>query len=222
MLRDRLVSWARQSLGLVDVRAEPGALVHAGERLSWDEVLAKAPATSVRATRRPDRRPFLLPFALNQFEVGRGIPASIHIVEAEVDVTTGHIQVPRLWAAFSVGHIAAPVLASSQAYGGAIQGIGYALYEERVIDPATGAPLTVSLDDYRLAGIGDVPDMQVKFLDGGFDYVDGGGVGIGEITTIGVAAAVGNAVAYATGWQPTELPLRPDRVLQAFADGAMQ
>ena len=52
--------------------------------------------------------------------------------------------------------------------------------------------------------------------------MEGGGVGIGEITTIGVSAAVGNAVAYATGWQPTELPLRPDRVLRAIADGAMQ
>ena len=222
LLRDRLVSWAQQSLGLSDAHAEPGALVHAGGRLYWAEVFAKAPPTSIRATRRPDRRPFLLPFALNQFEVGRGIPASIHIVEAEVDLSTGHIRVPRVWAAFSVGQIAAKVLATSQAYGGAIQGIGYALYEERVIDPVTGAPLTVSLDDYRLAGIGDVPDMQVEFLDGGFEYVDGGGVGIGEITTIGVSAAVGNAVAYATGWQPTDLPLRPDRVLQALADGAIQ
>jgi xanthine dehydrogenase YagR molybdenum-binding subunit len=221
-LRDRLVVWARQSLGLKDVHAEPGALVHAGGRMSWDAVFAQAPPEGVRAVRRPDRRPYLLPFALNQFEVGQGIPASIHIVEAEVDIATGHIRVPRLWAAFSVGHIAAPVLATSQAYGGAIQGLGYALYEERVIDLVTGAPLTVSLDDYKLPGIGDVPDMQVEFLEGGFEYVDGGGVGIGEITTIGVSAAVGNAVAHATGWQPTDLPLMPDRVLQARAEGALR
>jgi CO/xanthine dehydrogenase Mo-binding subunit/aerobic-type carbon monoxide dehydrogenase small subunit (CoxS/CutS family) len=219
-LRDRLVTWARESLGLDDVRADVGGLVHAGGRMPWGDVFAQAPPQSARARRKADRRPFLLPFALNQFEVGRGIPASIHVVEAEVHVPTGHVRVPRLWAAFSVGDIAVPVLATSQAYGGAIQGVGYALYEERVIDPNTGAPLTLSLDDYMLPGIGDVPEMQVEFLEGGFEYVEGGGVGIGEITTIGVSAAVGNAVAHATGWQPTELPLRPDRVLRALAAGA--
>ena len=48
----------------------------------------------------------------------------------------------------------------------------------------------------------------------------GGGVGLGELCTVGTAAAIANAVAHATGWRPRDLPLRPDRVLAALEAGA--
>jgi xanthine dehydrogenase YagR molybdenum-binding subunit len=56
----------------------------------------------------------------------------------------------------------------------------------------------------------------VYFVPGTFDAIAGGGAGLGELTTIAVAAAIGNAVFDATGWRPTELPLRIERVQQAL------
>jgi xanthine dehydrogenase YagR molybdenum-binding subunit len=101
----------------------------------------------------------------------------------------------------------------SQCEGGIVQGIGYALYEQRHVDPLTGQVLTANLEDYRLPGIGDTPEITIHFHTEGWEHVNGGGVGLGEISTIGVAASIGNAVYNATGWRPYDLPIRPDRVL---------
>ena len=92
-----------------------------------------------------------------------------------------------------------------------IQGIGYALYEQRQLDARDGRVLTAGLEDYRIPGIGDIPEIEIDFIEDGFEHVRGGGVGLGEVSTIGVAASVANAVHDATGWRPRELPLRPDR-----------
>ena len=57
----------------------------------------------------------------------------------------------------------------------------------------------------------------MHFHQEGWDHVPGRGIGLGEVATIAVAAAVGNAVHHATGWRPTERPIRPDRVLDGVA-----
>ena len=106
-----------------------------------------------------------------------------------------------------------PRLARSQAQGGLVQGISYALYEERRLDPTSGALLTGSLDDYRIAGMGDIGPLHVHFDQEGFENAQSRAVGLGEIVTMAPAASIGNAVYHATGWRPQELPLRPDRVL---------
>ena len=130
---------------------------------------------------------------------GRGAPGAVHIAEVEVDTWLGHVRVTRMFAGLCVGKPQAPMLARSQAEGSIIQGIGYALYEGRQVDAATGAVLTAGLEDYRIPGIADIPDMHIHFDEGGFDHVAGGGVGIGEISTLPVAAAVANAIHNATG-----------------------
>jgi xanthine dehydrogenase YagR molybdenum-binding subunit len=216
-MQQRLLQLAAKTPGLGPATLDRGGISCNGRFVPWPEVFAAVPPTRIVAGRPKDRLPFVLPFALGDFQIGRGVPVSAHVVEVEVDAALGRVLVPRIWAAISVGDIASVPLATSQAHGGAIQGLGYALYEERVLDPSSGIPLTVSLDDYRIPGIADVPEISVEFLAGGFSYVKGGGVGLGEITTIAVSAAIGNAVAHATGWQPTELPLHPPRVLAGLA-----
>ena len=79
--------------------------------------------------------------------------------------------------------------------------MGYALYEGREVDPATGDVLTASLDDYRMPGIADIPPIDVHFDEGGFDHVLGGSVGIGEVATVPTAAAIANAIRNAIGVQ---------------------
>ncbi|MGW4637405.1 molybdopterin-dependent oxidoreductase [Sphaerisporangium sp. NPDC004334] len=166
--------------------------------------------------RRGDRRGYLTPFAVAGMALGRGLSGAVHVTEVEVDTRLGVVRPLRVWAGIAAGHIYADRLARSQCEGGVVQGVGYALYEERHVDPATGVVLTTGLDDYHLPGIGDCPEIEVYFHQEGWDHVNGRGVGIGEVSTIGVAASVGNAVHNATGWRPRDLPIRPDRLLEGI------
>ena len=151
--------------------------------------------------------------------VGAGAPSSVQLVEVEVDTLLGHVRVLKVHTGIGVGKLAAPVLAHSQASGSIIQGLGYALYESREVDPRSGDVLTVGLDDYHMPGIADTPAIDVHFDEGGFDHVLGGSVGIGEVATVPTAAALANAVRNAIGVRPMEIPLRPDRVLALLGKG---
>ena len=103
--------------------------------------------------------------------VGAGVPSSVQVIEVEVDTWLGHVRVLNVHTGIAVGKIAAPELARSQAAGSVIQGIGYALYEAREVDPRSGDVLTGGLEDYRIPGIADTPDIDVHFDEGGFDHV---------------------------------------------------
>ena len=117
-----------------------------------------------------------------------------------------------------VGRIINPLLASSQVEGGVLQGVGFALTEERVIDPTTGAPTNATLDDYKVPTIADTPQITIEFIDLP-DPVAGNTAakGLGEPPIIPTAAAIANAFAHATGRRPRRLPLTPARVLEALA-----
>jgi len=140
----------------------------------------------------------------------------VQVIEVEVDTWLGHIRVVNVHTGIAVGKIAAPALARSQATGSVIQGLGYALYEARKVDPRTGDILTGGMEDYRIPGIADTPAIDVHFDEGGFQHVAGGSVGIGEVATVPTSAALANAVCNATGVRLTELPIRPDRLIAAL------
>ena len=148
---------------------------------------------------------------------GRGLAGAVQLAEVEVDTWLGKTRVTRFWSGLTIGRPQVPRLAISQAEGSIIQGIGYALYEAREYDPSRGHVLAAGLEDYRIPGIADTPEMIVHFDEAGFEHVAGGGIGIGEIATVPVAAAVANAMAHATGARFRSSPMRPDRVLAALA-----
>lgn len=179
--------------------------------------LDEADGVRVVGKRRRDRRGYVTPFPISHFAIGRGFSGAVCVTEVEVDTRLGKIRATRVWCGVAAGHIYSPRLARSQCEGGVIQGVGYALYEQRHVDPDTGTVLTGNLEDYRIPGIGDCPQIEVYFHTEGWDHVVGGGVGLGEISTMAVAASVGNAVHHATGWRPYDLPIRPDRLLEGMA-----
>lgn len=168
---------------------------------------------SAAAKRGGDRGLRAIPVTMGGIQIGRGFSAAVHVSEVEVDTRTGHTRVLRVHGGIAVGRIHAPVLARSQCEGSIVQGIGLALYENQVLDPHTGLTLTANLEDYRIPQLGDTPEIDIHFHEEGWDRVPGGGVGLGEVATISPAASVGNAIFNATGWRPTTLPVRPDRML---------
>ncbi|HTI65207.1 MAG TPA: xanthine dehydrogenase family protein molybdopterin-binding subunit [Gemmatimonadaceae bacterium] len=134
--------------------------------------------------------------------------------EVEVDVETGQVRVLRIVAAHDSGRIINPTLAESQLEGGIIQGVGYALYEARVLDRASALPLNPTMHDYKVPTLADVPEIDAFFV-GIADVVANhtGAKGLAEPPIIGVAPAIANAVADAIGADVTEIPLTPWRVL---------
>jgi xanthine dehydrogenase YagR molybdenum-binding subunit len=158
-----------------------------------------------------------MPMTVADLKVGKYLSAAVQVTEVEVDTWTGRVRVPRAWVGVGAGRIVSRELALSQVYGGVIQGQSYALYEERRLDPRTGRVLTASMDDYRIAGIGDIGPIEVHFDEGGFDNVVSRAVGIGELVTLAPAASIANAIHHATGWRPHAMPINPERVLEGLS-----
>ena len=212
-LKDELLDVAQGHLGRGDLVATRAGVEYGSGRLSWLQVLEITEPITVVGRRRRDRGGYVLP-PIQGLVVERYLTAAIQVVQVEVDTRLGRVRVPSTWGGFAVGRLVSPVLAHSQAKGGLLQAISYALYEERRLDPNQGLLLSAGLEDYRLIGIGDIPSqIHLHFHERGYDKVRERSVGLAELVTLAPPAALANAIHHATGWRPTDLPIRPDRVL---------
>jgi xanthine dehydrogenase YagR molybdenum-binding subunit len=113
-----------------------------------------------------------------------------------------------------------PLLATSQVNGGIIQGVSYALFENRVMDEKTGRMVNTDLESYKILGANDCPEIRVEFMNVSPGWNNTGAVGLGEPPTVPTAAAIANAVENAIGVRVRELPITPERVLAALAGRA--
>jgi xanthine dehydrogenase YagR molybdenum-binding subunit len=134
-----------------------------------------------------------------------------------VDIETGIVTMDQYVSVQDVGIVINNKTADSQLYGGAIMGITYSLFEEAIYDPTTGTMLNPDFEFYRLAGIGDIGTLTAHFM-GGEKYESRGVIGLGEPAVLSQGAAISNAVANAIGVRVPELPLTPDRVLNALME----
>ena len=137
------------------------------------------------------------------------------MAEVSVDIETGVVKIEKMVAVQDVGFIVALKTAESQTLGALIQGVGYALYEERINDQFTGKTLNPNMEFYKLAGIGDIGNLVVHMMTGPAQDARGV-IGLGEPPVISPGAAIANAVANAIGVRVPSLPLTPDRVLAAL------
>jgi xanthine dehydrogenase YagR molybdenum-binding subunit len=140
------------------------------------------------------------------------------IADVSVDVETGVVRINEIVAVQDCGLIISLKTAESQVYGALIMGVTYALFEEIIYDPLTGRMLNPDMEFYKLAGLADVGKLRVHMMTGkGYD--ERGVIGLGEPPVISPGAAISNAVANAIGVRVPTLPLTPDRVLAALAEG---
>lgn len=152
----------------------------------------------------------------NSREVGL-VSVGAQFAEVEVDAETGHVRVTRIVAVHDAGRIINPLLAQSQLEGGIIQGLGFALFEDRVVDPTTGIPLNPGMHDYKIPTLGDLPTIDATCLDVPDAAANAiGARGLAEPPIIPTAAAIANAVSDALGVEVNTLPLSPRRVLEAI------
>jgi xanthine dehydrogenase YagR molybdenum-binding subunit len=137
-----------------------------------------------------------------------------HFVEVRVDPDLGTVRVARVVSALDAGRIVNPKTAGSQAIGGVVGGLGMALLEETVRDVRNGRVVTPDLEKYMVPVHADVPDLDAFYVDAYDRHSNPIGVkGLAELSLVGVAPAVANAVYHATGRRVRDLPITPDKLL---------
>ncbi len=142
--------------------------------------------------------------------------AGCQFADVSVDTETGFIKVNKVVAVHDAGRIVNRMTARSQVNGGVIQGVSYALYEERLMDPNVADMINPTLDTYRIMGMADCPEIDVVLTSVVTGHNNAGLMGIGEPATVPTAGAVANAVFHALGVQVRQLPMTPARVLAAL------
>ncbi|MGQ0626834.1 MAG: xanthine dehydrogenase family protein molybdopterin-binding subunit [Phycisphaerales bacterium] len=147
---------------------------------------------------------------------GPGHSQGVQFAEVEVDCETGQVFLRRIVAIQSCGRVVCRKTAESQIIGGVIQGLSYALFEDRVIDRQTAAVLNPNLEAYKLIGPKDMPHIDAILFSKNFTRV----CPLGEPTHIPTAGAVACAIFNAIGRPVRSLPMTPDKVLAALEGGA--
>jgi xanthine dehydrogenase YagR molybdenum-binding subunit len=181
-----------------------------GKSLPWKQACARMGATAITAQgANPDRAK---PPDLSNSGV-----AGVQMADVSVDTETGIVKVNKMVAVQDCGFVVSLKQAESQVYGALIMGITYALYEEKVMDQQTGRMLNANMEQYRLAGIGDIGELVVHMMQTP-EHEKRGVIGLGEPPVVSPGAALSNAVANAIGARVPFLPLTPDRVLAALGN----
>lgn len=140
-----------------------------------------------------------------------------YVAEVEVDLRTYETRVIDFVAVQDIGKVLNETLARGQVQGGVVQGIGWALLEEcRWRD---GAMQNTQLTNYIIPTSDDVPPIRVAFLESPYPHGAQGAKGLGELPIDGPAPAILNAVAAATGVQPTAIPLTPEILMGLLEEG---
>jgi xanthine dehydrogenase YagR molybdenum-binding subunit len=139
--------------------------------------------------------------------------SGVQFAEAKVDVETGIVKVTRVLAIQDCGLVVSRLTAESQVYGGIVGSLNFALFEDRILDRNTGQMVNPNMEWYLLAGMSDIPKIDVRLV----DQPERGVVGIGEPPTVSTAAAITNAVRNAIGVTVRSLPLTPAKILQTLA-----
>jgi carbon-monoxide dehydrogenase large subunit len=156
---------------------------------------------------------------------GPSWPNGCHICEVEIDPATGEVAVVAYSSVNDVGRVVNPMIVRGQLEGGAVQGIGQALYEHMVYDVETGQPITGSLMDYAAPRADVLTSMFRMEMDESTPCKNNplGVKGVGELGTIGATPAIVNAVAdafarngLAAQTPHLQMPLSPARLWQAM------
>jgi xanthine dehydrogenase YagR molybdenum-binding subunit len=195
-----------EDLVLVDgeVRSRSGKM----QPLSFRRAAAKMSASqiAVQAKRIPDYDP-------HKYLTYGGVD----VAEVDVDVELGRIHVRRVLSVHDCGRPMNPAGVISQINGGIIQGISYTLLEHRLLDPVYGIMVNPDLEQYKIAGAREIPDIDVRLVEAYIGQSSTDASGIGEAAgVVSIGAAIGNAVYNATGVRIRQTPMTPAVVLAAL------
>jgi xanthine dehydrogenase YagR molybdenum-binding subunit len=186
--------------------------------MTFAEAVKKANFDQIvhRADRREDYDGYRA--KLGDLHISRQGIGGVQFAQVAVDTETGVVKVERVVAVHDCGRPINPKLIESQIYGGVIQGVSYALYEERHLDPATGVQLNANIDQYKIVGSRETPAIEVHLIEQLGRQSSTDARGVAEPANVATAAAIANAFYNATGKRIRTLPMTPANVLAALRE----
>jgi xanthine dehydrogenase molybdenum-binding subunit len=143
-------------------------------------------------------------------------PWQAGFAEVEVDTETGVVQVLNWITVHDIGKAINPVAVEGQLEGGTAQGIGFALYEDTVI--THGKLMSDGFDKYRIPSTLDMPEHEAILVELGDPTGPFGAKSVGESGLFLQAPAIANAIYDAVGVRIRDLPITPERVMQALKE----
>ncbi len=215
-VRSRLVELAAVMLGCSsrDIEVGNGLYRGGGKELPFADLCMEAFRRKLHLAASGWYAPVPKPW---DKETGQGIAYSVycftgHVAVVEVDLVGGLVKVEKVIAVHDVGKAINPATLEGQAHGGIVQGMGWALSENLVLDK--GRCLNPGFTDYLIPSSLDAPQMDVVFVED--PYPDGpfGAKGIGEPSLISVPTAVALAAGNACGQLADRIPVTPEIVLR--------
>lgn len=141
--------------------------------------------------------------------------------EVEVDLDLCKVAIRSILNVHDAGVLVNPGLATAQVHGGMGMGIGWALYEELIIDPETGRVRNNNLLDYKFPTACDLPDLDCAFVETQEPSGPYGNKSLGEPPLISPAPALRNAVLDATGVAVNAIPMTPKRLFVEFTKAGL-
>jgi len=176
-------------------KRQAAVLQRAAQKAGWGAAMPKDTGLGIATT----------------FGQERNMPTWVACVaRAHVDRGSGAVTVEKLTIVVDAGTVVHPDGAMAQVEGGALWGLSMALHEGTEF--VKGQVSDTNFDSYTPLRIGDVPELDIEFIDS--TEVP---VGLGEPATTVVAPAIGNAIFAAVGARLRHLPMRPAALRKALA-----
>jgi 4-hydroxybenzoyl-CoA reductase subunit alpha len=149
-----------------------------------------------------------------------GFSYAAQVVEVSVDDATGLVSVDKVWVALDCGHAINPLAVEGQIQGSVWMGMGQAMCEEtRYLD---GLPAHASFLEYRMPTIAESPPIDVQIVESHDPFGPFGAKEASEGALASFPPALVNAIANAIAIDFDELPVTPDRVMEALVQRRRQ
>jgi CO/xanthine dehydrogenase Mo-binding subunit len=139
---------------------------------------------------------------------------AVYVAEVTVDMATFETRVDDFVTVQEIGKAIHPVLAAGQIEGGVAQAIGFALYENVIWQQ--GRMANGQMTNYIMPTAADLPRIRVIFEETPSPHGPSGAKGIGELPLDGGAPAIVSAIENATGIVLREIPVLPERLMEAL------
>ena len=208
-VKDQMIQRAAKiwDVDATDVTYENGAVQHTSDpelKLTFKQLAAR---------QIPTGGPIVGSAGVNP--PGPGPAIATHIVDVEVDVETGKVEIVRYTALQDAGKAVHPSYVEGQIQGGVVQGIGWALNEEYYVSDQ-GQMMNSSFLDYRMPVSLDLPMIDTVIVEVANPNHPYGVRGVGEVCIVPPMAAISNAIYDAIGVRLNSLPMNPGAVLEAL------